>query len=250
MSSSASGSPSSTPTAPLFDDAIRGLDALTTVVKQRDHQRSMLQVYTVQRFIRGDLERADTLAAEAFRACLDSYPVSWATSIYATLLVPIREAQGRVGELGPEVAALTASAPNFVTWHAVAAAVAYARGDRRALRAAMAHLAAQEFRLAEDMTWTAIATMITRPIRALGDAHAATVMYERLRPYAGVMSWNGLSTHGPIDAGLACLADVLGDADAAVEHVRRARALVSQLGAPHLLWPELDEIDRPVSATG
>ena len=148
-----------------FDDAVRGLDALTNVVKQRDHQRSMLQVHTVHAFIRGDLERADSLAGEAFQACLASYPVSWATSIYATLLVPIREAQGRVGELQPEVVALTASAPDFVTWHAVAAAVAYARHDRRALVAAMARLAGNGFSLAEDMTWTAIATMITRPIR-------------------------------------------------------------------------------------
>ncbi len=148
-----------------LDDSADSLRQLTSVVKQRDQQRAMLQVDAVHAFVRGEFDRAESLANETLKLGLTSYPLSWATGIYAALLLPIREAQGRAGELVPEVLALIEAAPGFVTWHALAAGVAYARNDRAVMKDELAHLAAGDFQFAEDLTWTAVATTVCRPIR-------------------------------------------------------------------------------------
>jgi hypothetical protein len=108
------------------------------------------------------------------------------------------------------------------------------------------YLARLDFQFAEDLTWTAAATVVCRPIWALNDVTSAEVLYDRLLPYRGMMTWNGLSTHGPVDAGLACLAAVLGNTAAVAEHVAEARRLVDRLGAPHLRWPELNALEERV----
>ena len=225
-----------------LETSIDRLRALTSIVKQRRQQRAMDQVETVTAFIRGDLDDAARLAEVALHSSLESYPESWANSIYAALVVPIREAQGRVAELGPHIAGLLASSPDFITWHALAACVAYAEGDADLMASELDFVARHDFRFIEDLTWTAVATITCRPIWAMNLQSAAAVVYQRLVPYAGLMTWNGLSTHGPVDAGLACLAAVLGDSAGLSGHLEQSRTLVGRLGAPHLLWPELGEL--------
>lgn len=96
--------------------------------------------------------------------------------------------------------------------------------------------------LAQDLTLTAAATVLSRPVWARRAVALAEPLYELLAPYSGRMAWNGLSTHGPVDAGLALLADVLGRSAAADGHLERSRAMVDRLGAPHLWWPELGRL--------
>ncbi len=230
-----------------LESSLGALRRLTGRVKQRDQQRALHQVEAAAAFIRGDLGRAEQLAGEAFEMSLASYPVSWASGIYAALLVPIREAQGRAGDLLGDVAALTEAAPGFITWHAIAAAVAYARGDTEVMARELSLLAARDFQFAEDLTWTAVATMVCRPVWAMDDGATAAALYERLLPFAGSMTWNGLSTHGPVDAGLACLAAVRGDAAAVGRHLAASARLVHRLDAEHLRWPELALLDGSVS---
>jgi hypothetical protein len=222
-----------------LDESIDGLRRLTSTVKQRNQQRALRQVETVAAFIAGDMDEAARLADATFQMCLHSYPMSWSMSIYAALLVPIREAEGRAGELLPEVTGLLESSPDFITWHAMAASVAYANQDSATMARELAYLTRHQFDFVQDLTWTAIATTVCRPIWAMGDRAAAELMYDRLLPYSGLMTWNGLSTHGPVDAGLACLAAVLDDSEALTRHLGLSRALVDRLGAAHLFWPEL-----------
>jgi hypothetical protein len=198
----------------------------------------------VHAFIRGDLELAEQLAWETLRVSLESYPESRSMGIFAALLIPIREVQGRAGDLLSELTALIESAPDFVTWHVLGANAAYARGDEATMAAGMSNLARLDYQFAEDLTWTAAATVASRPILALNDASSAAVVYERLLPHRGQMTWNGLSTHGPVDAGLACLAAVLGNRDAVAEHTAEAIRLVERVNAPHLLWPELATLTK------
>lgn len=224
---------------PSLEASISAARTLTSIVKQRNQLRALHQMESAFAFICGDLDEAVRLADTTFQMCLGSYPMSWAMSIYAALLIPIREAQGRAAELLPQVSALIETSPDFITWHAVTACVAYAADDHEVMAREVGHLAANEFRFVEDLTWTAIATTVCRPIWALRDRASAAVLYERLLPYSGLMTWNGLSTHGPVDSGLACLAAVLGDSVARVRHTEESTQLVGRLGAPHLLWREL-----------
>ena len=96
--------------------------------------------------------------------------------------------------------------------------------------------------LVQDLTLTAAATVLCRPVWARRATEVAGPLYRLLAPYAGRMAWNGLSTHGPVDAGLALLADVLGRSDATDRHLERSRAMVDRLGATHLWWPELGRL--------
>jgi hypothetical protein len=227
-----------------LEKAINALRELTSVVKQRDQRRALDQMETVWAYVRGDLDEAARLADETFHISLGAFPMSWAKSIYAALLVPIREAQGRGAELLPQVQGLIESAPDFITWRAVAASVAYAARDRQAMRTQLDYISDHKFQLVEDLSWTAVATIVCRPIWALNDRNSADVLYDMLKPYKGQMTWNGLSTHGPVDAGLACLASTLGDAAKVAGHVSTAQTLVKKLGAPHILWPELASLHR------
>jgi DNA-binding SARP family transcriptional activator len=224
------------------DAALADLRRLTPEVRQRERERGLLQVEAVHAHLTGDLVAAEQLAERALTACLEAFSESWSMSIYATLIFPVREVQGRLGELVGAVTALASESPDFVTWRALTACVAGAAEDRELVGRELAALTASGFTLAEDLTWTAVATMLCRPILWMRDVAAATVLAPQLAPYAGQMSWNGLSTHGPVDAGLACLADVLGDGERRAIHLAAARDLLDRCGAPHLWWPELNRL--------
>lgn len=225
-----------------LDRSVDELRRLTPEVRARQRDRGLLQVEAAHALVAGDLRRAERCADEAVAACLESYSESWSISIYAALILPIRDAQGRVPELARAVDGLLAATPAFITWSALSACIGYASNDRDRMHRDLATLRRRQLALAEDVTWTAVATIVCRPIWAMGETDLAAVLYERLRPFGDQMSWNGLSTHGPVDAGLACLADTLGDRAAADTHRRQAAAAIDRLDAPHLAWPELSRI--------
>lgn len=227
-----------------LDDAAADLHRLTSAVRQRDHQQSLRQVAAVHAFIRGDLDEAGRLAEEVLASSLETFSLSWAASIHYALIGPVREAQGRAGELWPQIAALAEHSPEFVTWHVVAASVAYANDDAGSMDRELGLVADTGLALAQDLTLTAAATVLCRPVWARRATGLAEPLYDLLAPYAGRMAWNGLSTHGPVDAGLALLADVLGRSAAAERHLERSRAMVDHLGAPHLWWPELTRLTQ------
>ncbi|MFN8021662.1 MAG: AAA family ATPase [Acidimicrobiales bacterium] len=226
----------------LFDDSVSRIRELTPQVRRRSRARSLMQVDAVDAFVRGDLAAAEQLANHSLEAGLAGYSESWALAIYAALLIPVRQAQGRLGELWPLVEERMRLQPAFTSWHALAAPMADARGDHATAHELLALLRERKLDLVEDTTYTAVSSMLAIPVWRAADHELATVLYERLSPYEGQMSWNGLSTHGPIDAALALLADVLGDRDAALRHKTLARQLVARIDAPHLWWPVLDEL--------
>lgn len=226
----------------LFDESVARLRELTPLVRRRSRGRSLLQIDAVDSFVRGDLDAAEQFANLSLEAISSGYSESWSLAIYAALLIPIRQSQGRLAELWPFVEDRMRAQPTFTSWHALGAAMADARGDRATACELLGVLRERKLDLVEDTTYTAIATMLAVPVWRAGDVELADVLRDRLSPYAGQMTWNGLSTHGPVDAGLALLCDVLGRPDAVVAHTTVARQLVERLGAPHLWWPELDEL--------
>ncbi len=228
----------------LVDRSFERLVALTPEVVQRPRSRGLQQLTAVHMFLRGELDEAERLAEAALATARETYSESWSMSIYAALTLPIREVQGRQGELLPAVTAMLRASPDFLVWHAVAASAAYALGDRDTLAREVEVLRAHDLRFDPDLTWTAAATVTARPIWALGDGQLARLAYDQLVPFSGQMAWNGLSTHGPVDAGLAVLAATFRDGPRVRAHVRLARRMVDRLAAPHLWWPELDQLDR------
>ena len=226
----------------LVDTAAERLRDLAPAVRRRERARGMLQIETVAAFIRGDLAEAERLADESFAACISGYSESWAISIYSALLFPVRSAQGRLGEFWDILVELMRAHPEYTSWFAMGAVVADVRGDTDAAAALLDTVREHGLTLVEDTTWTAVATDLCIPIWRRPDPSLARMLYEQLAPYSGQMTWNGLSTHGPVDGGLALLAATLGRIEQAKEHLSTARDLVDRFRAPHLWWPVLDEL--------
>lgn len=232
----------------LVEESVERLRETTPLVLQRGRARGLLQIESAYSFVCGRLDEAQQLADTALMVALESYSESWSHSIHAALVLPIYESQGRLGLLAREVNGMLRAAPGYMTWHAVAASVASALGDLDDVRHHLEVLRTSGLRFVLDLTWTAAATTVARPIWHVRDVDLAAELYSRLSRFSGQMTWNGLSTHGPVDAGLALLATTFGDPALARTHVQVARQLVDQLEAPHLWWPELDvladDLDR------
>lgn len=234
-----------------FDLAMRQLHELTPQVRRRSRARALGQMEAVEAFVHGDLILAERRAHDAFETAIASYSASWAMSVFAALLIPVRLSQGQLGELWDVVADQLAAQPTFTAWHALGAVMADDRGDCETVAALLGTIRERELDLVEDTTWTAIASMLCIPVWRTGDLELARTLRERLAPHSGTMTWNGLSTHGPVDAGLALLAATLDDQPAVDHHLAVTRRLLAALDTPHLWWPVLDHITigRPVSAT-
>ncbi len=228
----------------LVDSSIERLRVITPEVRRRTRDRGLLHAEAAHAFVRGDLEVAERLALEGLDASLASYPETWSISIFAALMIPVRETQGRLGELWDLVDERSRAQPEFTSWLALKCAVADSRDDHREVRELIDVLSERKLDLVEDTTWTAIASMICTPIWHAADTDLAEMLYERLLPYAGQMTWNGVSTHGPVDGGLALLAATMGDRSRAHSHLGIARQLVTKLDAPHLWRPVLDDLLR------
>ncbi len=226
----------------LVDASMERMRELTPKVRRRARDRGLLQAESAHAFLRGDLEAAERFAIEAFETSLESYSQTWSISILAALLIPIRETQGRLGEMWDLVMGRVQAQPEFTSWRALACVVADARDDHHAVRELLDLLRERKLDLVEDTTWTALTTMICAPVWHAADVDLAETLYERLSPYAGQMTWNGISTHGPVDGGLALLAATLGDRERTQAHLITARKMVTQLDAAHLWRPVLDDL--------
>jgi hypothetical protein len=229
---------------------MRQLRELTPLVRRRSRVRAIGQMEAVDAFVHGDLTGAERRAHDAFEAAIASYSASWAMSIFAALVIPVRIAQGQLGDLWEVVADQLVAQPDFTSWHALGAAIADDRGDLDTVAELLDTIRERKLDLVEDTTWTAIASMLCVPVWRTGDVELARVLHERLLPFSGQMTWNGLSTHGPVDAGLALLSATLDDRAAVEHHLATARRLIADFGTPHLWWPVLDHLtgDRICSA--
>jgi DNA-binding SARP family transcriptional activator len=227
---------------PAVERAVRELRVLTPIVRERGRHQGLLQVESAYATLCGRFSAAEEYANQAFALGLETYSQSWAMSVYAALILPLREAQRREAELWEPISGLLADDPDFITWHAVASYIAMSRGDMDVVRRELQYLRERNLEFAPDLTWSAVATLTSRPIWYARDRELAAQLYEILLPFEGQMTWNGLGTHGPVDAGLAALAATLGDTTRCEHHRITARVLVAGLAAPHLLWHEFDHL--------
>ena len=211
-------------------------------VAQRRRTSGMMQVGAMLALLDGNLDAAERDALAAYQASRVAQTESWALSTLAAAIYPIREAQGRLGELRDAVHTLRSNRPDFPLWISVESAIAAWQGDLDTVRVGLTEMAAQGYQFERDLTWGGVVVLAMRAAWAGADAQAAQALYDQLLPYAGTMSWNGVATQGPIDAALALGAMLLGRTDDAAAHLATADELLARLGAPHLRWAELQRL--------
>jgi hypothetical protein len=218
--------------------AVSDLDAAETLAIERGlpllrwqctHSRTAITT------IQGHFEEAERLA-ELQRDLGGRMDQPDTMFIYAAHLTMLRFEQGRLGELQPVVAATVDSSPGVPAWRAALAIATVQAGLLDEAAAMIADELTREFPLPRDVVWSTGSAMWAIATSAVGNATAATLLYDRLAPYAGQVVFNGVNAWMTIDHHLGTLAAVAGRPDLARRHLADAAGLHERMGAP--LWLE------------
>jgi DNA-binding winged helix-turn-helix (wHTH) protein/tetratricopeptide (TPR) repeat protein len=117
-------------------------------------------------------------------------------------------------------------------WIAVLAYALGRAGKRAEARLEFDRLAEREFPIPEDRTWLACMAMLSEVCGEVGDRHRASVLYERLAPFAGRHAVAGTAISlGSMQRFLALLSVVRGDEAAAGSHFEAAIDSNTRAGA-------------------
>jgi tetratricopeptide (TPR) repeat protein len=187
----------------------------------------------------GDLVRAGRID-EADRIALEAFEIGEASGqpdarfVFLIQRAVIRFGQGRLGELEPELSAMSALFPSVPGAAALVAAAYCQRGAEAEARSPFDRLAAVSFELPKDPLWLGFLTMAADVACRLGDHRSASTLYDLLRPYTEVFPVLSAVSTGSTDHYLGMLAVVTGRAADAEEHFRAAAATHERMQAP--IW--------------
>ena len=193
----------------------------------------------MQALLRGDLEAADRLCAEAAGLGQDAGSDN-ARMLSATQAAAIAVERGEfLGLVGIFEAALQEQPwmRELPIAIAMAPLIDVGRGREAEARAKLHALAAERFaRIPVDSEWLSTLSGIAMAVLRLGEPVSASAMYEVLRPHAGQMIVDGIAASclDPVDYLLGRCALVNGRAEVAAAHLEAAAEQARRLGAPLL----------------
>jgi hypothetical protein len=178
----------------------------------------------------GGLSDAETLASEMLELGLQiGAPDAFA--MYAAEFFVLRTFAGRHGELFPLVEQATRENPTVLpfklAYGIICVAVGQADAGREILHEGMesgfAELAADNFWMTSVIAYAIIAI-------ELDDRDAAAQLLPVIEPYAAEISFNGVTSQGPVSAYAGKLASLLGRHEEAEGHLRAALATATAFG--------------------
>lgn len=212
--------------------AIRQLEAIFPFIGDIGRRWSLLYQQAALAHIEGRLDDAEQISDEAF-ALFSTVSFSRAFAAYGGQILPIRIAQGRVGELTDTIASLLVEQPEVPAWNAAyALAVAEDNPDQAAIYAAKARTATSR-----DFTWMAAHVVAARAAALTGDVELCSAFMSDLLPWSGLVCWQGTCSYGPVDTVLGQLAKVLGNDKDAAKYQRQALRQSDALGSV-VFWDE------------
>lgn len=231
---------------PRLYDVQQELAELTAVLREPTRMWTSRYLAAAVAHLRGDLEAAEAELAASLEF-QDAVSPSRVLAVYGAQLLGIRLDQHRLGELADAVEGLLAEQPGLPAWHAAMALVASETGDVDRVCREFDRLASDGFAaLPGDFARGAALYALARAVAATGDPRRAQLVYDQLLPAAGLMSWMGTGTYGPVDLALGACARAAGNEDAARKHLTVADGISTRLDAP--VWR--DEARRALSASG
>jgi DNA-binding SARP family transcriptional activator len=181
----------------------------------------------------GRLAVAEELASSTLSGGIRTEGVT-APQYYAIQMLAIRREQARMAELEAPARELVASNPDRPAWRAALATMLLATGRADEAQAELDVLAGDGFAsIPADGDWSVVVALIGEVAAGLGDAERAGRLYELLLPYADsyVVVGLGAICLGAVSRYLGCLALAVGRRGDAQEHLRRAVAANTRLGA-------------------
>lgn len=199
-------------------------------------------LHSMWAMLEGRLEDAERLAAEAFTSHSRANPVG-ARAAYTAQLAFLRREQGRFAEMEPALREHLAKQPSAYIWQAALLLLLAEEGRLDEARALLDSLVADGvLDLGDNDPHTVTPDQVTPPtlseaIALLGDEHAAQVLYQHLRPFAGRVIVTGLGLHflGAVDYYLGRLAATVRRWADAERHFGDALARHQEMGAQPFL---------------
>ena len=199
-------------------------------------------LHSMWAMLEGRLEDAERLAAEAFASHSRANPVG-ARAAYTGQLAFLRREQGRFAEMEPALREHMVKQPRAYIWQAALLLLLAEEGRLDEARALLDSLVADGVvDLGDNDPHTVTPDQVTPPtlseaIALLGDKHAAQVLYQHLRPFAGRVIVTGLGLHflGAVDYYLGRLAATVRRWADAERHFGDALARHQEMGAQPFL---------------
>jgi hypothetical protein len=175
-------------------------------------------LHSMWAMLEGRLEDAESLAAKAFASHSRANPVG-ARAAYTVQLAFLRREQGRLAEMEPALRDHRAEQPRAYIWQAALLLLLAEEGRLEEARTLLDSVVADGvLDLGDNDPHTVTPDQATPPtmseaVALLGDEHAAQVLYQHLRPFAGRVIVTGLGLHflGAVDYYLGRLAARCGD---------------------------------------
>jgi hypothetical protein len=180
----------------------------------------------------GDLQAAERLARNAFDVGRASGQPDAVQTLGAQMF-PVREAQGRLGELADGSVQLAVSDDNRSAWRAAAALALV--DDGRADEARELVLGEDLPSIPADPGWSIAMLLWAQVYAVLGDGERAGGLYELLEPYSGQVIVSGPMVYGAIDWALGMLAGTVEHYEEADRHFVACAEIDERLGAPLFL---------------
>jgi hypothetical protein len=183
----------------------------------------------------GDVDRAEMLAEDCLRLGTESGQPD-AIQFYAALLIAVRWHQGRVGELEPLVAQVTADTPGVPAFAAQLAHCRTESGDDDGARELLRVAAADDFAsIPDDSVWTSTLVLYAEVAAHLGDHAVAATLVELMRPFMDVTAYNGTTNLGLVADAVGLLETTLGRYADAETSFERAMEIHKRFKAPFFL---------------
>jgi hypothetical protein len=184
--------------------------------------------------VAGDLDSGEAQALEAFEIG-HAAQIPDAFRVLGVNLLWVRHDQGRLDEVvDPLLRAAARERPPALA-SAALSLVLSALDRHPQARQVIDTLAPGDFAaLPAASVWLYSLTLVAGACAAVRDLERAAILYERMRPFGGLVAQCGAGSTGTVDHHLGLLAGVLGRGDEAEEHFAQARALNDRIGAP--IW--------------
>jgi len=230
------------------------LEAMTRLARElrQPSQEWFAAVYrALFTLLQGGLSQAEDLISTARR--LGQRAQSWSAAVsYRLQLYVLRREQDRLAEVEDLVRRSVEEYPTYPIWRCVLAQLTAQLGDHAEARAILEALAADRFAAVPfDEEWLVSMGLLAEAATALGDAEHASVLYERLLPYADrvAISYPEIST-GSVAYGLGLLAAMMERWDDAERHFENALEMNRRIGARPWLAHTQEDYARMLIARG
>jgi hypothetical protein len=178
----------------------------------------------------GDLDMAESLAEEAFQIATSSEQVEAAT-FYAVPFLCASWQRGTIGSMVPLLQQVADGLSEIPTFKAVLAVGNLQAGNVAEAGALLEAFGQDGFFLPKDSAWMPGILAYSEVAIALETQSSCAEIFDQLLPFSDQISYNGMSTEGPVCLYLGGLAAALGRFAEADEFFRQSSAQCNKIGA-------------------